>query len=56
VPGTQNKTSSKLPLGTRGRGGLNLQLSLSIPPMPLLSILNLVKIYQTDEGMFGKTT
>jgi len=23
--------------------------------MPLLSILNLVKIYQTDEGMFGKT-
>jgi ABC-type glutathione transport system ATPase component len=23
--------------------------------MPLLSILNLVKLYQTDEGMFGKT-
>ena len=25
------------------------------PSLPLLSILNLVKIYQTDEGMFGKT-
>src|SRR6266853_219792 len=24
-------------------------------PMALLSILNLVKIYQTDEGIFGKT-
>src|SRR6476659_3132561 len=23
--------------------------------LPLLSILNLVKVYQTDEGMFGKT-
>src|SRR6478752_4558693 len=29
-------------------------LNLDIP-MPLLSILNLVKVYQTDEGMFGKT-
>src|SRR5256885_6533861 len=26
-----------------------------IHPMPLLSILNLVKVYQTDEGVFGKT-
>src|ERR1044071_7915579 len=23
--------------------------------MPLLSIINLVKVYQTDEGVFGKT-
>src|SRR6478752_6273922 len=29
-------------------------LNLDIP-MPLLSILNLIKVYQTDEGMFGKT-
>ena len=26
-----------------------------ISTMPLLSILDLVKVYQTDEGMFGKT-
>src|SRR5215471_5071560 len=26
-----------------------------ILPMPLLSIRDLVKVYQTDEGMFGKT-
>src|SRR5258708_39473170 len=28
---------------------------LYIHPMPLLSIRDLVKVYQTDEGMFGKT-
>jgi ABC-type glutathione transport system ATPase component len=28
---------------------------LYILPMPLLSIRDLVKVYQTDEGMFGKT-
>ena len=30
-------------------------LKLDIHPMPLLSICDLVKVYQTDEGMFGKT-
>jgi ABC-type glutathione transport system ATPase component len=34
---------------------LTICLLLYIHPMPLLSIRNLVKVYQTDEGMFGKT-
>jgi ABC-type glutathione transport system ATPase component len=32
-----------------------MNLLVYILPMPLLSILDLVKVYQTDEGMFGKT-
>ena len=34
---------------------LTICFLLYIHPMPLLSIRNLVKVYQTDEGMFGKT-
>ena len=34
---------------------LTICFLLYILPMPLLSIRDLVKIYQTDEGMFGKT-
>jgi ABC-type glutathione transport system ATPase component len=34
---------------------LTICFLLYILPMPLLSIRDLVKIYQTDDGMFGKT-
>jgi len=33
---------------------LTICFLLYIHPMPLLSIRDLVKVYQTDEGMFGK--